>query len=612
MTNRHSLLALAAALTLTPEIARADSFEAGTLIIPMDTTYQDYGMFEAYGLVYELLRSGVQLEWVIREGKAFGDPDFTTSSVDHLSGDPVLSHGYRGGPFVVRAADAPAALPIIDAWQQDNPDTAVHEATQAFDGDVTHTLVAAPTIAMMADGNQKIARKYMAAAKIPDSTGDLTWPDESPDMLDPDELAGPTEETHNDGALFDEDGTPVYCQFMSMHWGVGDAEDNPEVVAEMRRFLQHPTHLFAECQAVNAFENLEPHGFFLTPNGFEIGDGPDVYDFFNMDTPFAQMDGKFASVGGSEPAYTLPMGDSYKSDDIVMITEAGTPIGVNDVWMTGLIDGVCPASSSCLNAGKVSYLGGHEYKTDLPISENPDSLGTRLFLNSLFEAPCATLEGFPQLELTKSGPDQTDVPEITYTLDYMNNGPLPALAVVLRDPLPSGASFVSATDGGALMGDEVIWSLGNLGSGEGGAVEFTVTLPALGVYENTATLDYTVGVNEFALDSNVVMTLYGDELDTDTTAGTATTDDPSAGSSDAGTGGDSATASDSSDSSDPSAGTGDGSGDTTGETAGASGGEDAPGGCGCRSDDRSPAGALLLLLALAPITRRRARARVAR
>ncbi len=571
----------------------------------MDTSYQDFGMFEAYGLVYELLRQGVHVQWVIRDGKDSGDDDFVASALDHVSQDAIDNHGYRGGPFVVRAADAIDAIPIIDAWQQEHPDTVVHEATQAFDGDVAHTLVAAPTIAMMADGNQDIARGYMQAAKIPDSTGDLDWPDDSPDMLDPEELAGPTEEAHDDGALFDAEGTPIYCQFMSMHWGVNDAEDNPEVVAEMRRFLQHPTHLFAECQAVNAFENLAPHGFFLTPSGFEIGDEPNTYDYFNMDTAFGQLDGKFESVGGSEPAYSLPPGDVYKADDIVMITEEGTPIGVNDVWMTGLIDGVCPAATSCLSAGKVSYLGGHKYKTDLPISENPDSQGTRLFLNSLFEAPCATLEGFPNLELSKSGPAQTDVPEVTYTLEYVNNGPTPALAASIRDTLPAGTSFVSATDGGALMGDAVVWELGNLSSGENGAVELTIALPELGLYENSASLGYTVGINEFSLDSNVVMTVYGDDDTTSTTAGTGNDNTGGDAGSDGSSGPDSATAS--ATATETSAGTGDGTsaGDTE-DTAEGGGGEDDPG-CGCRSDGRETAPSLLLLLLL-PLARRRARA----
>jgi hypothetical protein len=128
----------------------------------------------------------------------------------------------------------------------------------------------------------------------------------------------------------------------------------------------------------------------LTPNGLEIADQPDTFDFYRMDTPFGQLDGPFESVGGSEPAYTVPAGDSYLEGDTTIITEAGTPEGVGDVWMTGYRNGQCPASAkSCPGAGKISYLGGHAYATDLPISANPTTAGVRLFLNSLFEAPCA-------------------------------------------------------------------------------------------------------------------------------------------------------------------------------------------------------------------------------
>ncbi|MGB1275420.1 MAG: DUF11 domain-containing protein, partial [Nannocystaceae bacterium] len=462
------LTATASAAALFTPPAHAETFESGSLIIPMDIDYQDNGMFEAYGLVYELLRQDVPVHWVIKKAKPFEGIDFTASGVDHQTGDPIDGHGYRGGPWVIDAEHADAALAIIDGWQETSPDVAVHEATNTFEGDVAHTLIHAPTIAMMADGNQNIARKYMEAARIPDSIGDYSWPDDSPDMLDPDEVSGPSEEAHDDGALFDEDGDPVYCQFMSMHWGIGDAEDKPEVVAEVRSFLGHPTHFFAECQAVNAFENLDPHGYYLTDSGFEIGDKPNKYDYFQTDTPFGQFDGVFESVGGSEPAYSLPDGANYKSSDIVMITEEGTPEGVNDVWMTGFLDGVCPASSQgCLSAGKVSYLGGHAYKVDLPISQNPDSQGTRLFLNSLFEAPCGTTEGAPKLILDKAAPSFTDEPQVTYTLDYNNNGPFTALDVVLVDSLPEGATYISGTEGATLDGDSVRWNLGNLGVGEG-------------------------------------------------------------------------------------------------------------------------------------------------
>ena len=449
------LTATASAAALFTPPAHAETFESGSLIIPMDIDYQDNGMFEAYGLVYELLRQDVPVHWVIKKAKPFEGIDFTASGVDHQTGDPIDGHGYRGGPWVIDAEHADAALAIIDGWQETSPDVAVHEATNTFEGDVAHTLIHAPTIAMMADGNQNIARKYMEAARIPDSIGDYSWPDDSPDMLDPDEVSGPSEEAHDDGALFDEDGDPVYCQFMSMHWGIGDAEDKPEVVAEVRSFLGHPTHFFAECQAVNAFENLDPHGYYLTDSGFEIGDKPNKYDYFQTDTPFGQFDGVFESVGGSEPAYTLPDGETYKASDSVMITEEGTPVGVNDVWMSGFIDGICPGfedipdfSGLCLTAGKVSYLGGHEYDTDVPISENPKSQGARLFLNSLFEAPCATADGVPHVSVVKTAPALVNQPTVTYDLEYINDGSMTALDVTVTDTLPEGVTFVSATDNG--------------------------------------------------------------------------------------------------------------------------------------------------------------------
>ena len=276
---RNTTVILAGAL-LCPATATADDFDPGSYIIPMDLDYQDEGMFRAYGLVYDLLRAGVPVRWVIRTGKSFGQEDFTAQSVDFATGAAIGSHDYRGGPWVIDAFDAADAQPIVDAWLTTYPETTVHEATEPFSADVSRYLVAAPTLAMVADGNEDIARDYMLAAAIPDSALDLTWPDDSPDMHDIDELSGSTETNHTDGSLFDEDGDPTYCQLMSMHWGVGDAENSPEVVAEVRAFLNNPTHFFAECQAVNAFENLAPHGFFLTPNGFEFGSQPDAVDFY--------------------------------------------------------------------------------------------------------------------------------------------------------------------------------------------------------------------------------------------------------------------------------------------------------------------------------------------
>lgn len=505
-------------LALSAANAQADTFETGSLIIPMDTTYQDNGMLRAYGLVYELLRNDVPVDWTIRSGKTHLGADFVASATDVQSNAAVASHPYRGGPWVIDSANATKAMPVITAWQTANPTVKVHRATAPFTADVSRRLVIAPNIAMHADGNEKIARSYLQAAGIPDSTLSTAWAATSPDMLTPAEVAGATTTNHHDGKLFDGDGAPVYCQFMSMHWAVTDARKSPETVAEVREFLKFQTHFFAECQAVSAFENDLVNGLFVTTKGFTFGNTPGKnVDFFNDDSPFAQLDGAFESTGGSEPSFTLATGGAYKAGGIVMITEAGgVAEGLNDVWMTGYLDGACPPDAeSCGTIGKVSYLGGHDYDVALPISKNPKTQGTRLFLNALFEAPCATSSGQPRVGLFKSAPQTTTTDTVTYSINYGNGGDGTALAVSLKDTIPTGSTFVSATGGGTFVSGVISWNLGNLGPNEGGSVMFTVKLPSFGTYQNTAHATYRVGLNNRSADSNTTSTLYDKDTDKD-------------------------------------------------------------------------------------------------
>ncbi len=534
----RSLLAVAL-LVCAPRASQATQFASGSIIIPMDIDYQDEGMLRAYGLLYQLLQANVPVHWVIEAGKVVGDTDLTTTAQDFFSGDPIASHGYRGGPFVIEPQHAAIASPIITGWQATYPETVVHVAQQAFVGRTGRLLSAAPTIAVIADDNEDIAFKYLNAAGIPDSAGQ-SWPSGKlgdystfPDILTTDEIAGPTELAHDDGALFRPSGQPAFCQIMTMHWDVKKVVD--EVVAEYRSFLQFPTHMMAECQAVNAIEN-NVYGHFITPNGFLIDnnikdEGP--FEFLNADAPFGQMDGPYELVGGSERAYSLPAGDQFFDQHVVMIKDASTNLGVRSVWMTGYVDGKCSvvepggdviggAPPCVAGVGKISYLGGHKYEVKLPISKNAQTQGTRLFLNSLFEASCTTSEGQPSVSLTKAGPPVTTNDTVTYTLSYANAGPGPALGVTIADTLPPGASFSTCTGGCAAAGDKVTWTLGDLGAGATGSVQLVLTLAQPGSYQNQARATFTIGVNTKNVDSNVVTTVY--QLSPVTDGGTPVTD----------------------------------------------------------------------------------------
>ncbi len=139
-----------------------------------------------------------------------------------------------------------------------------------------------------------------------------------------------------------------------------------------------------------------------------------------------------------------------------MMTKSGTvPLTGNfDLWMTGYLDAACPIDNGgcVMGVGKVSYLGGHRYDIDVPISANPDTQGTRLFLNSLFEADCVVEETQPMVSLVKSAPAEVTFPEVTFTFSFSNTGEFTTLSVVLKGRAAPGATYVSSTGGGVESG----------------------------------------------------------------------------------------------------------------------------------------------------------------
>jgi uncharacterized repeat protein (TIGR01451 family)/MYXO-CTERM domain-containing protein len=520
-------VAIACALYGSNARAETVTFDTGALIIPMDVDYQDSGMLKAFGLLDKLLRAGVPVQWVIKTPKIVVDAakgkfedDFTASAKDYKTSAVITAHGYRGGPFVIAAADADKAKPIITAWQASNT-TAVHVTTAPFSGNVSRRLTAAPRIAVFADGSQNIAFSYLNAAGIPDNGG-VAWTAASADVVTPAEVMGPTITNHSDGILFRKSGQPAYCEIMTMHWKVNEPEA-AEVTAELTQFLKFPVHVNAECQAVNAIEGEPPVGGrakFVASKGFAwpAPSQPASVDFLNSALPFAQMDGPFKTTGGSEPAYALAPGSTYYDTGIVMVKGAGKAIGVQDVWMTGYANsgaGTCPITDpQCVKGGaalgKVSYLGGHSYETKVPISLNGETQGTRLFLNSLYEAGCVTDEGQPKITLDKVGPAITTTDTITYSLSVVNTGLGPALDLNITDVIPTGATFVSATKGGTFAAGTVTWTIGDLAKGATDLVDVTIKLPTFGTYNNSGKATFLVGLTTMTASSGTVSTTYVD------------------------------------------------------------------------------------------------------
>ena len=84
---------------------------------------------------------------------------------------------------------------------------------------------------------------------------------------------------------------------------------------------------------------------------------------------------------------------------------------------------------------------------------------------------------------------------VTWTLTYtLTNGPVHG--AVITDPIPTGFTFVEASNGGTLVGNTVTWNLGTLTAS--GSVTFTTTVNPVTVARGTVTNTATIDSNETA------------------------------------------------------------------------------------------------------------------
>ena len=159
------------------------TFSRLSLVIPMDACYQyqtdqvtgsitpvgcpqatDPGnVIKAYGLVYELIRNGVPVYWIIDPSKGqVGNSNYGVAGVDltiqYSGGVPVFfydwtsggqtgapttaSHAinYRGGPFVVDGSDYAKASAVLQQFKSTFSSVNVHVSNVAFRGYAKRTM----------------------------------------------------------------------------------------------------------------------------------------------------------------------------------------------------------------------------------------------------------------------------------------------------------------------------------------------------------------------------------------------------------------------------------------------------------------------------------------
>ncbi len=240
-------------------LAEDYTFQGGSLVIPMDKLNQNSsqstegnGIFQAYGLVMELLQQGVTVFWVIDSTKTSNDqPDFTLQDgtlLEVVRGDLLKPDGsptltYAGGPFVIDAniqSDITKTLQIRDGLYPGQASASfdsvvIHQVNESFSAPVGQLLASKPPkIALLDTGDDNLDTLlcYLAVAGIPSQYYGV---------ITPDDLST---------ALVLED----YYVLWVPHW------DNPTIaqISSIKSFMDKGGDVLAMCNSIDAFEDSDP------------------------------------------------------------------------------------------------------------------------------------------------------------------------------------------------------------------------------------------------------------------------------------------------------------------------------------------------------------------
>ncbi|MEI7901194.1 MAG: DUF11 domain-containing protein, partial [bacterium] len=438
-------------------IANYEAIPAGSYVIPMDNTYQAIGKpfnLKAYGLVNALLHANVPVKWVIKAGKVKDAADFSayTRMLSPTPSGTTSLRNFCAGPFIVEQAYTNLARPVISAYLNS---VAVYSVMSNTAVDVRYSLTHKPKVAVFDDGNTDAIH-----TSILDEAG---FPTSHYEVLHAEELGfiGTT-------SCFTIATSPHY----EPKTGI-----NSDKAQAVRDFVESGGNFLAQCAGVRTYEN-NANGYFHSKAGFVDKDDANTFIYPNPDMAYNQFQGLLADEGGSLQDWGLATGSVFTNSAYLCVQNASKANSYRA--------GVAKLAGNALG-GVVFYLGGHDYSGNTLVAIN----GRRIYLNAIFvpsDRPgnCG-ITFTADLELSKTASTLlTQVgSNVTFTLVVNNKGPGNATSVSVRDILPTGLRFASASSG-AYTSSNGTWNIGALSRNSSTSLLITATTTRSGVITNSA------------------------------------------------------------------------------------------------------------------------------
>ena len=184
-----------------------------------------------------------------------------------------------------------------------------------------------------------------------------------------------------------------------------------------------------------------------------------------------------SAAAGVSVADLLPAGYAYVSDN-----SAGAYVPGTGAWTIG---NLASGASTALNIlVTVNAAGPYANTATVSSTTNDPNPGNNTSTSTPGPIPTA------DLAIVKGVSNANPVvgTNVVFTLTVTNNGPSPAAAVSVADPLPNGYTYVSDNGAGAYVSGTGVWTIGNLANAASTSLQITATVNAAGTYLNTATV----------------------------------------------------------------------------------------------------------------------------